>query len=1336
MDGPFEGLNAVRPGNFLVAVNDMDISTAPVVGSTIFAQLDDATMASDDNPTVLVFARHDYAQACAALSSASAARVPSPGAVLDLSWQGSTWYCTDRGELFASPVVDGQQSWFTDKSLALSVVQTFLACLEGQGLANHRTIDKAVDTAMNRVWQHLCDVVFNEALERELHLPQLPPHIHLRENARNMLYELRMVTPAPWPFEVLWQPPQGIPAIPLSSPATTRGIAVVHSSSHPQVAVGDVLLAINRVFLASSLPAVQPAWHRAVEKSSLARPTTFVFLRQFYHRISASLNNSTRCWQVPWSAWDGPAALTPIETYICSRLSPRVERLATLWVDSQAWETHKIPSTSTTFYRHVPSQRVFCDHPMHIVSQPHIRQTHFRLRWTCRKVWAPRWMRRVVRDATERVEARTIEDVLDAVLDAVFQHVVIPSTVEFADAVVADSIQRLVSNLVVDVEVAFVQNVARFRHFHRGCNEVDANGPIPADDQVKLESLLFETTRPRSPPTWTTFVMDAATPHQALSALLVTSTRLLVAERATVENDGPPASDVGPAGHCTFSGESVRIVHPDNDEHVQLDHICDFQTSQTSDSLDPDEMTRNDPDDALNTIAPEFHDERDHVAPIPSDQDATAEALECIPLEATVALAEVIREAPLNAHDHDGCQRSLQKETCYWALLVDDDDRSSKSSGNRLWQHHGGASLASDVTIESIADTPYRSHMDEWPPALPVVPLVVPALSTSHGIAMQTKHSWKDVATVPIDEACHADRAMTDDSSQTPPEDPNVDPAQFTANLTSDGATQTDSCPIIAARMEMACQTEAESAFVPRLAHDLENGRDGNVGSDGKVCAMDSSDGRALDALDLAACDALETTEADDGASCDEHTVADAVTCDASTVKSPTGDLDHQPHDGDLDHTVRTSSDATDSATSPTNSTPTRHTLTGAPSEASLDTLQAGPSTLDEQQTVGEPIKEVERPCPGYDVLFDPPSDVLPDADVDTEAIIEQPVDDASLASSRASCFEHAAPATLDNPIEAVEDAIGTQVDNSKESPRVVEPHGGLPGTARPITPLGMTAFRGSDDNVVAMEPLDPSTPQSCRVLSDLLMLNSPDASTDDTTKTIVVRDEPRIQSPRQQTLSVDNNAVMKLPTVPLLEALQLTPEWVVETKVLSTTRWALPRLALDRISKPRQLHNRVFKQNQQHVENAARRIQAVVREYFAMKKGTAERYDPLPPQPIRDVLDRQYRVHRSPRIPSKLLRRKQNASKLPVLTKPTKAWPDRRIRDEVGDDEAGHSTGLTPRESKLTAELCELNAKLERTKFKQKHRGMVSLPSLHTVQRSPPVVMPFAATGKPKGTR
>ncbi|KAF0755892.1 hypothetical protein AaE_004822, partial [Aphanomyces astaci] len=442
MDGPFAGLNAVRRGNILVAINGVELTASPT-SSVVWTALDDATTtASDAHPSILLFARylrtpfmHDYADASAALSSTGS----PPGQSLEQrAWQETMWYCSDRGQLFAAPMLEDLRSWFPDKVVAaVPSIQAFLACMETQALGtSQHLIDQAVNATMDRLWHHLCDIVFGEALERELHLPpsELPSHFNLRENARHMLYDIRVVAPAPWSFEVRWQPRGGLPAVSLLSKSVSRGIVVVHSSMHPHVTVGDVLLGINRHFLPSALQAVQTHWLHASSKASLVRPTTFQFLRHSYNLVASSLNKSTRCWQVPWTVWDEPGGLTPIESYVQSRLPLRVDKLATLWAESsELWEHHKTPSIS----------------------------------WTCRKVTRPRLVHRMMMEATARVEAAMADAVLDAALDVVMAQVVGPGTVEFGESFVDQTLASVLASLGRDLELSFVENIGRFRHFHR-----------------------------------------------------------------------------------------------------------------------------------------------------------------------------------------------------------------------------------------------------------------------------------------------------------------------------------------------------------------------------------------------------------------------------------------------------------------------------------------------------------------------------------------------------------------------------------------------------------------------------------------------------------------------------------------------------------------------------------------------------------------------------------------------------------------------------------------------------------------------------------------------------
>ncbi|KAF0700169.1 Aste57867_9297 [Aphanomyces stellatus] len=489
LDDDMADLNVVRVGNVLVAVNGTDVVDEPEAALTM---LDAAAVAASPTcPAMLLFARHesfmDVCRVAAAVAVAS-------GHIADVVVGDTTWFVNDHGVVFADHhhTIDDDGDdilslWPLDVNQAArpSYMDSFVA-MRRATCPRTCVLAQAVEGLIDAVWQHYCDVVLMEALERDLHIPHLA-HLNVREHARYMLADIRVVS-MPWPFEVVWQPRHGLTCRPIISSLSNdddggMGLAVVHTSTHPRVVVGDILVAINRVFLTPSATAVRKKVARAAQHTGRAHPMSFLFLRHQYHKLEPAAI-AAPC--PAWSIWDDDTLLDPVESYVHSRLPPRVAKLAELFDASDAWDCVSCVagrdgiSPPVVCYRHRPTRRLHCDHPLHVLAAPHVQRTHTRLRGTCRRVTRA-WQRRCVVDATV---PRIVDAVLDALvaqaLDVLQQHVLRPSVVAFADAAVAGLCDNVVADALATVDAMFMASLPRFRHLHR------------VDDDVALPSTAFD----------------------------------------------------------------------------------------------------------------------------------------------------------------------------------------------------------------------------------------------------------------------------------------------------------------------------------------------------------------------------------------------------------------------------------------------------------------------------------------------------------------------------------------------------------------------------------------------------------------------------------------------------------------------------------------------------------------------------------------------------------------------------------------------------------------------------------------------------------------------------
>ncbi|KAG9411278.1 hypothetical protein AC1031_016918 [Aphanomyces cochlioides] len=362
-DAEFKDLNVVQPGDYLVAINGVDVDNLAV--SELVDRLDAAAMASLESPCTLLFARHDYNDVKALRPFLST--FPEYGDVVELHYGNATWFYNESGILFANHYVANNDAIadFFQPTTESTQERAFVAMYEETLLAKHK-LAKTLNLAVERIWEHFCDIVFLEHLEREMQLPQLP-HLNLREDARHMLYSRRYTAAPPWPFQLKWQSSRqdySLKSLVSASTTTPRGIAVVATSSESNIAAGDVLVGINHVFLTTSALTFQKQWRCVQATTSLARPTTFFFLRFIdnssgvltprrgrsqYRKIVSAIHASTRCWQVPWTLFDY-TLLDVVETYLPSRFPPRLAKLVVLGAESNAWETHAVDNV--VWYNH------------------------------------------------------------------------------------------------------------------------------------------------------------------------------------------------------------------------------------------------------------------------------------------------------------------------------------------------------------------------------------------------------------------------------------------------------------------------------------------------------------------------------------------------------------------------------------------------------------------------------------------------------------------------------------------------------------------------------------------------------------------------------------------------------------------------------------------------------------------------------------------------------------------------------------------------------------------------------------------------------------------------
>ncbi|KAF0729347.1 hypothetical protein Ae201684_013092 [Aphanomyces euteiches] len=458
-DAEFKDLNVVQPGDSLVAINGVDVDNLAV--SELVDRLDAAAMASLESPCTLLFARHDYNDVKALHPFLST--LPEYGDVMELHYGDATWFYNESGILFANHY-DAIADFFSPTTES-TLERAFMAMADETLSAKHK-LDKTLNQAMERIWEHFCDLVFLEHLEREMQLPQLP-HLNLREDARHLLYSRRYTAAPPWPFELKWQSSRkdySLQSLLSASTTIPRGIAVVATSSESNIAAGDVLVGINHVFLTTSALSFQKQWRRVQATTSLARPTTFFFLRSQYRKIVSAINTSTRCWQVPWTLFDY-TLLDVVETYLPSRFPPRLAKLAILGAESNAWETHTVDNV--VCYRHSPTNRVYCDHPMHILLLPTLQTTHTRLRWSCWRL-AFKYRRKRLEDRLAmKIQHVVAEREINDALDMLVAHAIRPSVVWLSDDHVDELYLACIQSQVDSEEDDFVASLARFRFLHR-----------------------------------------------------------------------------------------------------------------------------------------------------------------------------------------------------------------------------------------------------------------------------------------------------------------------------------------------------------------------------------------------------------------------------------------------------------------------------------------------------------------------------------------------------------------------------------------------------------------------------------------------------------------------------------------------------------------------------------------------------------------------------------------------------------------------------------------------------------------------------------------------------
>ncbi|KAG9411277.1 hypothetical protein AC1031_016917 [Aphanomyces cochlioides] len=210
----------------------------------------------------------------------------------------------------------------------------------------------------------------------------------------------------------------------------------------------------------------------------------------------------------------------------------------------------------------------------------------------------------------------------------------------------------------------------------------------------------------------------------------------------------------------------------------------------------------------------------------------------------------------------------------------------------------------------------------------------------------------------------------------------------------------------------------------------------------------------------------------------------------------------------------------------------------------------------------------------------------------------------------------------------------------------------------------------------------------------------------------------PRVLSPKTKRLEPLSPAKMSprsnldkeplvFPMVGSLQACMRSP--LTETKWVAPTRWALPRLQLDRIpprvSTAQRKHR---KEKRQEEYTAACRIQKCVKRFIGMQRLWARR-ERLPRTPT---------LHEPLKISPKLQGLSSSAVHLPhVSPQKGKQKIAKGMHTKSNEDAKDRAqTGLTYREEQLTLELRALNQALELKAIK-KHHTTQSLPQLHRHQ-------------------
>ncbi|OQS05129.1 hypothetical protein THRCLA_02690 [Thraustotheca clavata] len=276
-------LDQIEVGNYLIAINNQDL--CDLSAETIQSLLQQGTESAF---TILLFYRANYTDVNYLFQQSR----PTIDPFEIGQYFSNAWYYTHEYRLFAT--FDHSNEAIT-REMTTPMWETY----HNRRNELMKTLDiwvQIFSKLTDQLWRSICGIIFDEQVQSEMTVPCKCcyyllvlyshtdiAHLNMNQDSRHILYRVIFESPtsAMWDLDLVVQAPFSLIAESLFATKAQKGIAIVRSSplTH-EIAPGDILVAVNDIFLTTSIPSLIKRLKRATSISSQKHSTSLLFLRQ------------------------------------------------------------------------------------------------------------------------------------------------------------------------------------------------------------------------------------------------------------------------------------------------------------------------------------------------------------------------------------------------------------------------------------------------------------------------------------------------------------------------------------------------------------------------------------------------------------------------------------------------------------------------------------------------------------------------------------------------------------------------------------------------------------------------------------------------------------------------------------------------------------------------------------------------------------------------------------------------------------------------------------------------------------------------------------------------